>query len=268
MAVAMTACATRQIDANKAQAAVDRLITLQEPHKHLLDLWESGKWKPKKDTNLTSLLRTEFQVDAILSAFPKLSLLPKTTLDYVYYRNDMGGWPVLYSRQVDAPPFDTFEELTNAMPQAQSRGMLTNTWSQGFGFYLESIRAADTADSYFQLITLYLMGDQYFHLWHDGYHDELIICTKSGLDAFFQKSDSQISDFDRRIPDDVRVAASALQLSPQVNFQPDTVLISVVIFTNWGGFQRRIYTISRRFPHRLLNEDRQELINYTCGHVM
>ena len=132
MAVAMTACATRQIDANKAQAAVDRLITLQEPHKHLLDLWESGKWKPKKDTNLTSLLRTEFQVDAILSAFPKLSLLPKTTLDYVYYRNDMGGWPVLYSRQVDAPPFDTFEELTNAMPQAQSRGMLTNTWSQGF----------------------------------------------------------------------------------------------------------------------------------------
>lgn len=268
MAVSITACAYRQLDTGKAQAAVDRLIALQEPHKHLTDLWESGKWKPKEDTNLTSLLRTEFQVDAILSAFPKLSLLPKTTLDYVYYQNNIGGWPVLYSRPADAAPFDTFEELTNAMPQAQSRGMLTNTWSQGFGFYLDSIRADGSADSYFQLITLYLMGDQFFHLWHDGYHDERIICTKSGLDAFFQKSDSHISDFDRRIPDDVREAAYALQLSPQVNFQTDTVLISVVIFTNWGGFQRRIYTISRRFPHRLLNEDRQELINYTCGYVM
>jgi hypothetical protein len=268
MAVSLTACATRSIDTRQAQAAVDRLMDLQEPHKHLLALWESGKWQPKADVNLTRLLRTEFPAPVILAAFPRLSLPPGTTLDYVYHKSNMGGWPVLYSRPVDATPFDTFAELTNAMPHAQARGLLTNTWSQGFGFYLDDIQTDGTVDGYFQLIALYLMGDQFFNLWHDGYHDERIICTPSGLDDLFQKSDSQRTDSDHGIPDEVRAAAHALPLAPRVDIQRDTVRISVVVFTKWGGFQQRTFTVSRRRPHALLHEELQELVNYSCGYVM
>lgn len=262
-----TSCTQRQVDVEKAQQTIDHLIALQEPHKYLDELIASDKWKPKKSNNPTPVLRSEFQVDTILPVFPNLHMKPGTTLDFVYYLSDMGGWPVLYARQAGTTPFGTFAELTNAMPQAQARGRSTNTWSQGFGFYLDSIRADGTADSYFQLLALYLMGDQFFHIWHDGYHDERLICTKSGLDDLFQE-DSQITDSRRRIPDDVKSAAYALQLSPQVKFQRDTVLVSVVIFTKWGGFQQRTYTISRRFPHRLMDEQRQELVSYSCGYVI
>ena len=262
---AVTACAPRQLDAKKAQQTVDYLTSRQEPHKQLYDLMESGKWKPKEAPNPTQLLRSEFKIDSILAAFPNLSMKPDTTLDFVYYLINVGGWPVLYSRHVNAEPFDTFDTLTNAMPDAKSRAIISDTESQGFGFFFKDIEADGTQDSYFQLITLYLMGDQFFHIWHDAYHDERIVCSRSGLDRLFKNSDPYSK---HGIPNDVRDSAYALQISPQVNIQDDNVVVSVVIFTMFGGFQRRIYTISRTPPYKLLNEQRQELINFHCGYVI
>ena len=45
----------------------------------------------------------------------------------------------------------------------------------------------------------------------------------------------------------------------------DTVLVKVVTFSNWGGFIQRSYTISRDFPHKVLQVERETLVEYDSG---
>lgn len=45
----------------------------------------------------------------------------------------------------------------------------------------------------------------------------------------------------------------------------DAVIVRVVTFSNWGSFIRRSYTIRREFPHRILAEEKETLVEYDCG---
>lgn len=264
--LALSSCATPRVSGHTAQRCVDDLLAIIEPHQSLIGLWTSGKCRPEDKEDLTRLVRREFNVSALLSAFHRLSLQSGRTLDYVYYMGNGGGWPVLYSRAHTADPFESYQSLTNALPHAEAKGWLANSWPPSYRFYVDDVRTDGSADGFFQLVVLYLMGDQFLHLWHDGYHDERIVCSREGLNALFLDLDKE--SHAARMSDHARGAARELELSPAVHFEPETASVSVVIFTKWGGFQRRAYRISRTPPHVILEERRTELIGYHCGSVM
>jgi hypothetical protein len=45
----------------------------------------------------------------------------------------------------------------------------------------------------------------------------------------------------------------------------DTVTISLIFFSKWGGFIRYTLTTSRSFPHRLIDISEETLVQYNCG---
>jgi len=63
-------------------------------------------------------------------------------------------------------------------------------------------------------------------------------------------------------PFGVKQKARKLDFSPVIEFKDDTVIVKVVTFTRWGGFIQKSYTISREFPHRIINEKSKTLIEF------
>ena len=73
--------------------------------------------------------------------------------------------------------------------------------------------------------------------------------------------------FGQELPANVKRAARKLNVAPVVEMGTDTVTVRVVIFTNWGGFIRRSYTISRQSPHQILTEEEETLVEYKSNVV-
>jgi hypothetical protein len=59
--------------------------------------------------------------------------------------------------------------------------------------------------------------------------------------------------------------ARSLPMEPQIEFQGDLVTVQVMIFTHWGGFIQETYTIAGSFPHRILDQTKETLLEYNCG---
>jgi hypothetical protein len=261
----MTGCTTGYRESRPFQADVDRLARVLAPHQALLDLHDKGIWKPKESLDPTRAVRSVFAADAILAALPRLSLPRGRVLDYVYSLNSMGGWPVLYSRPSGNAPFRSYAELAGSLHLPDSAATNWSTWAKGGAALVEDLRCDGTREGFFQCVVLHLMGNQFFHLWHDWNHDERIVCSPSGLDALFHVNEAPISG--RAIPADVKQAAYALPLAPQIELQREASEVSVVIFTKWGGFERRTYAVARRPPYTVAEVDRRTLVKYWCGVV-
>lgn len=191
----------------------------------------------------------EFDVAQYFTVLQHLSMEPGYVLDYVYHMDGMGGFPILYARKADEPAYRTEAEYT----EASERGAA--------GSYLDHIQVDGTPEGFFQLVVLRIMGGQFYLYWHAGYNDAQIICTRDALEALL----SQPTMFGEELPGNVQRAARKLDVAPVVEMGADTVTVRVVIFTNWGGFIRCSYTISRAFPHRILAEEEETLVEYNCG---
>lgn len=191
----------------------------------------------------------EFDVSQYFTVLQHLSMEPGYVLDYVYQRDPLGGFPVLYARKAEEPFYRTVAEYN----EATRRGAA--------GPYLDHIQVDGTPESFFQLVVLSIMGNQFYLQWHANYNDARIICTREALEALL----SQPTMFNKELPANVQRAARKLDVTPVVEMGEDTVTVRVVIFTNWGGFIRRSYTISRQFPHRILAKEDETLVEYQCG---
>lgn len=191
----------------------------------------------------------EFDVTQYFTVLQRLSMEPGYVLDYVYHMNGMGGFPILYARKANEPSYRTESEYT----EASERGAA--------GPYLDHVQVDGTPEGFFQLVVLRIMGGQFYLYWHAAYNDARIICTPDALEALL----SQPTMFDKELPANVQRAARKLDVAPVVEMGADAVTVRVVIFTNWGGFIRRSYTISRAFPHQILAEEEETLVEYDCG---
>jgi len=154
------------------------------------------------------------------------------------------------------------------MPITQTHNEDVNRWAKGYGFYLDDLQADGSDESYFQLISLYLMGDQFFHIWHDWYHDETIVCDQRGLKAVFDSIDKETKEHGAKLSNKARELALQLDLTPSVRISDDVVEVAVTYFTKWGGFRRWEVTINRRPPHCILEQKHIDLVSYHVGYVM
>ena len=197
----------------------------------------------------------EFDVNKYFSVLNHLSMQPGYILDYTYTYNFFGGSPFIYAREVDKSSYLNFSEYKNALGEISS---------DNIGYrYMDHIQIDDTAEGYFQFIVLRIMGRQFYLFWHGGYDDEEIVCDRATVkNILAELSDPNII---WAKPDLIqKLRARFLKLKPRIEFSADRVLVRVVIFTSWGGFIQKSYSISRNFPHKILQEEEKTLVYYDC----
>ena len=194
-----------------------------------------------------------FDVNEYFTVLTSLSVKPGYTLDYVYH--NIGGedaYPVIYARPVDGKPASSLDELSEIYNPGGESG-------QGGG-YLSYLETDDTEKSYFDYVVLDIMGSQFYLWWHANRHDTTIICDRDGLNAIWDGP--YFKDGTLTIPADVKAKAEKLDLSPRVVLGRDTAEVRVVVFTKWGGFIEKIYTIKRTSPHTVLDIKSNTLVEW------
>ncbi len=202
-----------------------------------------------KDSGDFARTADAFDVNQYFTVLDHLSMETGYTLDYMYRKEYMGGNPFIYSRKTSDPPFTTSAEIQEFIEQGAT----------SFSF-LDHIRVDDTAEGFFQLVTLRTMAAQFYLWWHAGYNDKTIICDEKAANEIVSGLRSEYAptaELLKQIPQ--------LNYAPKIDIQKNSVNVKVVVFTKWGGILQEEYTINHQFPHTITNSEPKTLVAYDCG---
>lgn len=198
-----------------------------------------------------SLPENIFDANEYFSVLEHLKIQDGYILDYYYFGELLGSEPLLYARPKNKEPYRSYSEYK------QEHGEL---WESSHK-YLDHIVIDDTPEGFFQFIALRVMGGQFYLFWHARYDDYRIICGSEVLEKILTTPD----EFNKIIPVDIQQEARKLKVEPVVELTYDKARVEIVVFSKWKGFLRRKYTISRYFPHTILEEKSETLVPYNCG---
>ena len=191
----------------------------------------------------------EFEVNQYFTVLDHVSMREGYTLDYVYVNESLGGFPLLYARLESQTPYGSMKDIPE------------NTQLPDFREYLE---VRDVEQGYFEYVVLNTMANQFYLDWHALYNDIEIVCNKDEVNAIV----ADISDGSFGNPLDIsgQVKARAMNnIEPVVQLIGDNATVEVITFTKWGGFYRQSYTISRSFPHTIIDTQSENIVPYDCG---
>jgi hypothetical protein len=233
------------------QETVDALSALYRAQKLPEHLMESEAVKTGE----------EFDVNEIFDVLSHLSMEPGYVLDYVYCYDSISGWPVLYARPQDQPAHPTCSSLL-AQPDSDG-GDEGEAESDPWRAYLNRVEGDGSAEGFFELAVLDVMGGQFYLYWHAGYNDAQVLCDRAALEGIVAAHEE--GGYRLAFTLEQRKAALALDVEPKIEFGTDTVTVRVVTFSEWGGFEERIYTVERAAPNRFVGEERTDLVDYNCG---
>jgi hypothetical protein len=210
---------------------------------------------------------TEFDVNEYFTVLNNLSMENGYVIDYVYLFDHMGGHPVLYVRKDSQQPYSNYEEYSDGMLGNVSIGEVYSTvtplWNEDSGLFEDKIHVDGSEEGFFQYIVLQVLGEQFYLWWHANYNDWRIICEPSRIDTIVEQVLN--SGYEEGIPEDFAEKARALDTLPVIEYAGDTVKVSVLIFTDWGGFKRLTFTVKRDYPHTITDYQSETLIEYDCG---
>src|SRR5918994_2901454 len=191
----------------------------------------------------------EFDVNQYFNVLTHTSMQEGYTLDYVYQIDSLGGDPLLYARPVDQAPYPSVLEIPD------------NTELPDFR---EHLQLEDVEQGYFEYVVLDLMANQFYLFWHANYNDTVILCNRQQVYDIV----AQVSSGEFGAAMDVAQQAQARTLRnvrPVVRLTGDVATVEIVTFTKWGGFYRETYTISRGFPHTIVDVKQENIVPYDCG---
>src|SRR4030042_538355 len=249
-------CGVEEKEASWYQSVVDDLIALQpyEVPEHL------------RQENC-SKNGTEFDVNEYFNVMTNLSIEPGYVLDYVYKFEFLGGQPFLYVKAGSEKPFLSYEEYyLKTMYQEgidDVYGIVTPLWNQQSGSFEDKIRIDGSKEGFFQYVVLQVLGGQFYLSWHANYNDWRIICETSRIDTIGEQVLN--SGYQGGIPAGFAEKAKALDCKPVVELKDDTAAVSLLIFTDWGGFKRLTFTMKRDYPHTIIDYRSETLLEYDCG---
>jgi hypothetical protein len=204
-----------------------------------------------------------FDVQSYFTVFTNISMQDGFVLDYAYpVDTSFAAHPTLYSRRADEAPFADSKELWNSPP-----GRISSNESYYARLYSEHIVINGTEEGYLEYAALHLMGEQFYLSWHALYDDTEIVASKKVLESIINHKDDPKRIFDKAFSYKQKLQACKIDLSPLVSAEGDVVTVSFLTFSKWGGFERLKLEIKKDFPHRILNEEREPLVDYSCGVV-
>ncbi|HOD06195.1 MAG TPA: hypothetical protein PKH92_14215 [Anaerolineaceae bacterium] len=191
----------------------------------------------------------DFDPMAFFEALDALTIKEGYRLDYVYYFDGFGGFPVLYVRPEEQVPFSSVEELDASPDAALMRD------------YMSYIQPDDTADGYYQYVVFSIMVQQFYLFWHSNYNDVQIVCTPEKIRQIIDAT----GEFGIEMPADDKAKSLLINPTPTVAFSEERVVVRIVTFTNWGGFFEKNYKISRTNPTTMYTAKNENLVPYQCG---
>ncbi len=100
-----------------------------------------------------------------------LSMEPGYVLDYVYTFDGMGGYPTLFARPVDSPPYLSWADVPEHAEE-----------------YLDHVMVDDTPEGYLQYVMFSQNAEQFYLYWHSGYNDRGIVCNPGNCQVHHQGS--------------------------------------------------------------------------------
>ena len=203
----------------------------------------------------------DFDVNSFFSVLNHLKVRDNYKLDYVYKYYSIGGYPILYCIKKDYRQLKTVHEFDSLHISTDS--------------FLNFIEVDDSPDSYIQIILLHIMHNQFLRYWHDFYRDEVLIFNNDGLkDVIDNGYYSYTNNYDKTLlngynlkKENLDFYRSSKDINPNVilKFFEKHVEMEVLIFSNWYGFKRIKFRISRIFPHRIENISKKIILAYNCN---
>jgi len=182
------------------------------------------------------------------------------TLDYVYYLDDLGSKPLLYTRKTGTPPFLSYEAFLKSVGAEMSGERSYMTLPNAFDF-LNMIQVDGSEASFFQFAFLAELGDQFYLSWHANYNDFIILCDAQDL----KNVTRALGDYNLTFPQDRWETAKAIEFQPTVSIQEDAVTVRMIIFSKWGGFWENIAVMDKNNPFTILDMKMNVLVAYDCG---
>lgn len=193
----------------------------------------------------------EFDVNQYFKAFTHISMQEGYALDYVYQKDPLGGYPLLYPRPVDQIPYASTADIPER-----------TEWPD----FREYLDVEDTEQGYFEYVIMDIMVNQFYLFWHANYNDTYIVCNRRQLyDIVTQVSSGEFGN--AMEPAQQAEARTLRNILPVVSLAGDTAVVEIVTFTKWGGFYRLTYTISREVPHEIIDIQQENILPYDCGVV-
>ena len=191
----------------------------------------------------------EFDVNEYFNATPNLSMQEGYVLDYVYIPDSLVSFPLLAARPIAQEPYKSPNEVP---------------YDSEFANYWKYMQVNDTEQGYFEYAAFLRTANQFYLVWHANYNDINIVCDREAVDTIV----ADINDggfgieFDR---DQMRQINALQNIEPLVKLTDTTASVELIMFSKWGGFYRITYTISRSFPHEIMDVQEENIIPYECG---
>jgi hypothetical protein len=189
-------------------------------------------------------------------------------LDYVDYNNDMFGWPILYARKINDPQFASYEEFLASFGDVNEEDINSGT-AHAYA-YLEKVEIDGKPESYFELLLLKWLGDN-FKLggYAEDFDKKWVLCDASDL--------QYVSIHLKRYGDDCNLSpvilfnADNIDYTPTVAIGKDEYLVKFVSF-QWNGIYEYIYAIDRDQPWNISARKSNQIIEYNlqdeCGVIV
>jgi hypothetical protein len=191
----------------------------------------------------------EFDANDYFDVLTHVSMQEGYILDYVYSIDFLGSFPLLYAHPEGQPHYASMEDI----PQ--------NTDLADFRDHLE---VEDVEQGYFEYVVMHMLAGQFYLYWHANYNDTEIVCSRSGVRAII--SDVNAGNFGSTFDISQKAKARAMKnIEPLVQLGETTATVEILVFTKWGGFYRQTFTISRSFPHKIIDVKEENLVPYDCG---
>jgi hypothetical protein len=212
------------------------------------------------NSNKSYLKPGNFDPNDYFKVFDHLSITPGYTLDYKYF---VGAAPSLYARESSAePPASTTAIFDNASLPGPIRSEYSWPLLHSAYNYIDRIHLDQSPESYFQLVALALLGDQFYLFWHANYNDLEIVCDPGDVEAI-HKNLKPRNFFMWPL---VQYNSSLnINPTPVVLIADKTITLRIVVFTQWGGFFEKIYTLDKQNPANVIHIQSNSLIGYDCG---
>jgi hypothetical protein len=209
----------------------------------------------------------EFDVNGYLPILTHLSLEKGYVLDYLYFVSSSGGTPLLYTRQQKQSPFASFSEYMQAGANVtRPENDVTLAWfskDKDAQFkYGNQIHIDGSPEGYFEYTVFQLAGGEFYLFAKANQYDIRIVCQTEEVEKILGEIDA--SDM-TPIDESFKTTARALDLQPVVDIGEDSVTVSLMIFTKWGGFCRVHFDISSGYPHAVTNYINDNILKYDSG---
>jgi hypothetical protein len=191
----------------------------------------------------------EFNVNQYFDVLTHISMQDGYILDYVYQNDSLGGFPLVYAHPVDQAPFASVADIPE------------NTELPDFR---EHLQVEDVEQGYFEFVVLDIMARQFYLFWHANYNDTQIVCNRQQVNDIVAQISSGDFGYAMDLPAQTK-ARTLRNIEPVVRLTGDIAIVEFITFTKWGGFYRETYTISRGFPHTIVDIKQENVVPYDCG---